>query len=168
MGGGVRQGFLLSASSALPLASALNAALTYRNADKNVICDILHIHYYPLPTILPSFEPKFVPPILNWLPGALAWLTMAKHWTQEAQKRLPWRAKMVSQIPKLTTRGLKWFPKIPEIDYQSPKSYIVGQKLTPRYLKLIPGGTKCIPNDLNWVPEAKNQPAKAKTRLTET
>ena len=59
VGGG--HGFLLSASSASPLASALNAALTYRNADKKVIYDILHIHYYPLPTILPFFEPKFVP-----------------------------------------------------------------------------------------------------------
>ena len=44
-GGGLRHGFLLSASLASPLASALNAALLCRNADKNVICVILHIHY---------------------------------------------------------------------------------------------------------------------------
>ena len=37
-GGGVRHGFLLSASLASPLASELNAALPCRNADKK--CDM--------------------------------------------------------------------------------------------------------------------------------
>ena len=31
---------------------------------------------------------------------------------------------------------------------------------------MIPKGTKCTPKNPNLVPEAKNQPAEAKTRLT--
>ena len=56
--------------------------------------------------------------------------------------------------------------QIPKIEHQDPKSYIVGQKSTPRYLKFISRSTKCTPKILNRVPEAKNQPEEAKTRLT--
>ena len=57
----------LFALCAVGVASALNAVLPCRNAEKNVICVKLHKHY-PLPAILPSLGPKFVPPILEWTP----------------------------------------------------------------------------------------------------
>ena len=55
-------------------------------------------------------------------------------------------------------------PKFPKstIETQNHILYIVGQKSTPRYLNLIPKGTKCNPKNPNLVPEEKNQPAEAK------
>ena len=56
----------------------------------------------------------------------------------------------------------------PKIVSQSPQLSIISHKSIPRYLKVILRSTKCTPKDPNRVPEAKYQPAEAKTGLLET
>ena len=69
------------------------------------------ISLYP-PSCLPSnlnLSPRF----LNWLPGALIRLTVAKHWIQEAQKRLLEGSNCLSDT-KIDFQRSKMIPKSPK------------------------------------------------------